>query len=267
MQIEFEHGKLFYNKTGNGGVKNKTLLLFHGVGQDHTIFNSLVRHVQDAYSCYTFDLFFHGQSEWKGPDTPLTKQEWKKSLNRFFEQERIDSFDVLGYSIGGRLALATVEAFPEKTDNLYMIAGEGLRKSFWYSWATHPVFGQRLFRRITKNPSLLITILKVAQSIRIIPATTVALAITQLKSSEKRMQVYGAWILLSKLEVNASVLNATAEQYGVTLHFLFGAIDEIMSPSHAKAIQKQIPRARIDVVNTSHAGLIRNLSNYLKTKV
>lgn len=266
MEIEFEHGNLFCHKTGAGQEKKKALLLFHGVGQDHTVFNSLVHDLNDQYICYAFDLFFHGRSQWSDPHTPMSKEEWKRGLSRFLERENIGRFDVLGYSLGGRLALAATEAFPDKVDNLYMVAGEGVRKNLWYSWATHPLFGQPLFKSTTRNPKILFALLKLGELLKIIPTAMRVLAQSQMRSSEKRNQVYGSWILLSKLNMTTSALKRVADENNINLYFLFGGIDKIMAPREAKVIQKRIPRARIEILNTSHGGLIRNLSDYLKTK-
>jgi pimeloyl-ACP methyl ester carboxylesterase len=265
MGIEFEHGNLFCYKTGSGQERKKALLLFHGVGQDHTVFNSLVHNLTDSFNCYAFDLFFHGRSQWKD-HIPMTKEEWSRGLSRFLERENIDRFDVLGYSLGGRLALATTEAFPDKADNLYMVAGEGVRKNFWYSWATHPLFGQPLFKGITRNPSVLFTLLKIGERLKIIPTSMRILALSQMRSPEKRNQVYGSWILLSKLNMTTSALNRIVDENKINLHFLFGGIDRIMTPREAKVIQKQIPRARVEILSTNHAGLIRNVSDYLNIK-
>lgn len=267
MEIEFERGNLFYHKTGCADEKKKVIILFHGVGQDHTIFNPLLHDLKDQYICYTFDLFFHGRSKYSDPDTPVSKAEWKRALARFVAIENIDRFDVLGYSLGGRAALATTEAFPDKVDNLYMVAGEGLRKNFWYSWATHPFFGKPIFKSVTRNPSSLFTLIKIGEQFKLISAAARVIALSQMKSAEKRKQVYGSWIVFSKLNVAASELKVIADKNKINLFFLFGSIDQIMTPREAETIRKQIPEATVEILNTSHAGLIRKLSHYIKSRI
>jgi len=68
--IQAEGATLVYRKSGSA---KKTLLLFHGFGQDHTAFDAIDT-LNELYTCYSFDLFFHGQSTWANDDNPISKK-------------------------------------------------------------------------------------------------------------------------------------------------------------------------------------------------
>ena len=123
MQIDSNGSLIFYSKTGRG-IKN--LLLFHGYGQDHSIFDEITQSIGEQYTCYCFDIPFHGRTEWNKGEHPLTKTEWESILTRFFETEKIKDFCLLGFSIGARFALATFEAFPDRTREIFFIAPDGI---------------------------------------------------------------------------------------------------------------------------------------------
>src|SRR5690242_12625904 len=90
---------LFYERKGNG---RKTLLLFHGFGQDHATFNPLMEQLKDEYTFYSFDLYFHGKSNWTNGEVPLEKHEWKNIINAFLKENSIEEFALLGFSLGGK---------------------------------------------------------------------------------------------------------------------------------------------------------------------
>ena len=59
MIAEVNGIKLFYEKSGEG----RPLVMVHGNGEDHTIFDEAVRALKDEYCCYCLDSRCHGQSE------------------------------------------------------------------------------------------------------------------------------------------------------------------------------------------------------------
>ena len=50
--------ELYYEKSGEG----RPLLMLHGNGEDHTIFNEAVRELRGDFCCYTVDSRGHGRS-------------------------------------------------------------------------------------------------------------------------------------------------------------------------------------------------------------
>ena len=59
MKIKINNVKLFYDMTGSGSP----VILLHGVGQNHKIFNKLVPQLKDKYTVYTMDNRGNGKSQ------------------------------------------------------------------------------------------------------------------------------------------------------------------------------------------------------------
>src|SRR4030043_232029 len=105
--VHYKGSKLHYIKAGKG---NHPLVFFHGFGQDHTIYVPILQSLAADYEIYVFDLYFHGKSEWAGEERPLEKDEWKATFRLFLDYYPIDSFSIVGFSLGAKFALATLEA-------------------------------------------------------------------------------------------------------------------------------------------------------------
>lgn len=58
MEIEVNDIKLYYQKSGSGDP----LILLHGNGEDHRIFDKLTRKLQSHYTIYAIDSRSHGKS-------------------------------------------------------------------------------------------------------------------------------------------------------------------------------------------------------------
>jgi pimeloyl-ACP methyl ester carboxylesterase len=135
--LNFHNSTLHFTILGNGP---EHLLMFHGFGQDNNSFDSLSKLLSPLYTVYVFDLYFHGQSVWGDDEKALEKKRWKEIIQHFLLENKIENFCVAGYSLGGKFALATLEAFPEKTRAIILLAPDGIKTSFWYSIATYPLF-------------------------------------------------------------------------------------------------------------------------------
>ena len=137
--IHLHRHVLHFVKAGNG---KHPLLVFHGFGQDHTLYVPLLRTLSPQYTLYIIDLFFHGKSEWNADERPLEKEIWKEIINVILQEQHITSFSVLGYSLGGKFALATLEAFPERVEKIFLLAPDGITVGMWMRsisclyWAT-----------------------------------------------------------------------------------------------------------------------------------
>src|SRR5690349_23491442 len=109
--IHYRRNLLHYVKAGNG---KHPLLVFHGFGQDHTLYVPLLKSLSPRYTLYIVDLFFHGKSEWNEGEQPLEKKTWNNIVQVLLHDNNITSFSILAYSLGGKFALATVEGFPQR---------------------------------------------------------------------------------------------------------------------------------------------------------
>ena len=111
-----------YTLLGSGP---RILLAFHGIGQDGaSCFAPSLQSLGSHYTIYAFDLPFHGANG-DAPFEVITKTDWKECIQSFLSQNNVTRFDITGFSIGGRFALATLQAFPQNIDNAFLIAPDG----------------------------------------------------------------------------------------------------------------------------------------------
>src|SRR5436190_11038806 len=117
--LEYKKAQLHYSEFGRG---NKVLICFHGFGQTSVHFHEMEDVFKEEYKIYSFDLFYHGKSFWHDKDTPLSKDFWRELMQKFILEKNIDRFSLLGFSMGGKFVLATLEKFSAKIDKIILIA-------------------------------------------------------------------------------------------------------------------------------------------------
>src|SRR5690606_35857699 len=129
------------------------VLCFHGYGETGKAFSFLEKAAADRYSFIALDLPYHGETEWREGlefttnDLLTIIQLIKKETGR-----ADDHAILLGFSLGGRLALQLYEISPQTVNRIALLAPDGLKVNPWYWFATQTILGNRLFALTMQKP-------------------------------------------------------------------------------------------------------------------
>ena len=104
--------ELFYEEMGSG----EPLILLHGNGEDHTIFDNVAKHFAKQYHVIAIDTRGHGKSPLG--DEPFSLYQFAEDLNEFMNEQKIEKANILGFSDGGNVALIFASEYPEKVIKL-----------------------------------------------------------------------------------------------------------------------------------------------------
>lgn len=252
---------LFYTKLGNG---KKNLLLFHGFGQDHSVFSTLAQSLSETYTCYLFDLYFHGKSSWPDHEHALEKSEWKDRVGAVIHENGLSSFSVLGYSLGAKFAMATLESFPDLTREIFLVAPDGIKTSFWYSLATYPVMFRKLFKSMIDHPVRFQALAKTLNGIGLLDNGIRRFAERQMDTKEKRDRVYHTWVVFRHFKFDLMELARIINQHKIPVSILVGRYDKVIRPESMERLTHLLDRHRLTLFDTGHNKLLgKELVEYL----
>jgi pimeloyl-ACP methyl ester carboxylesterase len=257
--INYEDSRLHYAKAGSGATP---LLLFHGFGQNHQVFERWVPALGKEYSLYAFDLYFHGKSTWPGR-VALEKNDWKEIIQLFLKQEKIERFAVLGFSLGGKFAMTTAEAFPEKIIKLYLLAPDGIKTSIWYSLATYPIAVRYLFRSMILKPGRLHALAKVFRSLGIVDKGILRFAESQMDTEEKRRRVYYSWVYFRHLKFNLRQLANLLNTHQIPVIMIAGKYDKVIEAKNMNLLLRYVNNHRFEIIEAGHNDLIKNAIKFI----
>lgn len=254
--IDSSTTRLHYHRLGHGPT---ILLAFHGVGQNGAgCFESFREHLGNYYTIYAFDLFFHGQSKGiRGSDEfriddVVTKELWHQLLTAFLSENQITRFDVTGFSIGGRFALATLEAFPERIDNAFLLAPDGISEHPIYRLATGTAFTRRIFSSVMNNANLIVKVAELLQKTRLLPAGLVRFTQYMLATPERRQTLLRSWILFRQLQFNIPALYQKSLADNISVFLLIGKSDQVLRRSQVKKLSDLLPPSQFILLSCSH---------------
>lgn len=125
-----KNGAIHYWISEFAAPNSPALISLPGLTTDHRLFDKQIEHFADGLSwrCVVWDAPSHGLSR----PFPLT---WSldglaRMLNNILEQEDIERPVLVGQSLGGYIAQAYMELFPEKTKGFISIDSAPLRREY-----------------------------------------------------------------------------------------------------------------------------------------
>lgn len=109
---------------GNG----TPLLLLHGFTGDITTWNNVVQHLKGTYKVISIDIIGHGNTDSPNDIDKYDIERVAHDLMLIMDKMSIEKAHMLGYSMGGRLALSFAIIFPKKVISLILeSASPGLK--------------------------------------------------------------------------------------------------------------------------------------------
>jgi pimeloyl-ACP methyl ester carboxylesterase len=97
---------LYYQIQGSGSP----IVLVHGLGMDHSMWDLQVEAFSGGYQVITYDLRGHGQSD--SPDLPYSIDLFAEDLDQFLHFLGLRKAAILGLSLGGRILIRFALKYP-----------------------------------------------------------------------------------------------------------------------------------------------------------
>jgi pimeloyl-ACP methyl ester carboxylesterase len=241
------------------GTGPEPLIAFHGVGQDGSVFRGWAERLGHRFTIYAFDLPFHGQSV--GP-VRVERPAWRDFLIRFLAEHRIGRVSVVGYSLGCRLALATLETLPDRLNAVYLLAPESLGEHPLFRLATGTAPGRWLFRRVVSRSTSFERLAHLLERRKWIHPSLTRQARWHVGTPVQQQRVLGSWLALRTLRYSTDWLGRWLQTHPVPTTLFVGTQDRVFSPQKALPLRG---RAYLEIIELpcSHGQLLRDAASWL----
>jgi pimeloyl-ACP methyl ester carboxylesterase len=220
------------------------ILLLHGVGGSHTIWNEVIPGLAKEFLVLAPDLRGHGRSP-APPGSQFTFAEMMGDVLRVLDERGVVAAHVVGVSGGALLALRLTLERPDRVRSLTMISGaaytDSHTKAVAQRWAeTYASEGpDRFALRLLKDlyyPDWVEANLDFADEVR----------------AQVRHQDYGPAVKWAISMASFDERNRIATVQRPTL-IIQGMNDAVVDPSHARILRQSIPGAQIRILaDTGH---------------
>lgn len=116
MKLKVRHVTYHVEKQGKGPV----LILLHGFTGSSKTWEPFLREWASSFTTVTIDFLGHGLSDIPPDYRRYTMEQTVSDLFQIMEQLEIEKAHLLGYSMGGRVAIALASSHPDKIERLIL---------------------------------------------------------------------------------------------------------------------------------------------------
>lgn len=115
MKLTYKHIELHY---ATYGTATKTIVLLHGFLENQTMWDYFVQEYSKTYRVITIDMLGHGQTPCLG--YVHTMEDQADAVHAVLQHLQVDKAIIMGHSMGGYIALAFAELYPELVTGLVL---------------------------------------------------------------------------------------------------------------------------------------------------
>ena len=250
----YRRSNINYYRFGSGP---SIAICFHGYGEEGSLFSFFEKYAGEFYTFYSIDLPFHGKTEWN-EGLMFTSNDLRQIVRGIIEANQINSganerLTLMGFSLGGRIALALYQEQPKTIEKILLLAPDGLKVNFWYWLSTQTLIGNQLFSFSMKNPGWFFGFLKAANKLKLVNASIFKFVNYYIGNKEARLHLYQRWMCLRRLKPDPVRIRNYIRQYETKTRLIYGRYDRIILPVRGEKFREGIEDfCTINVIDSGH---------------
>ncbi|HEY4337944.1 MAG TPA: alpha/beta fold hydrolase [Puia sp.] len=253
MFVVFRSSRFHYSCWGTG---SRILFAFHGYGESAESFAFLAEALGRDFTIVAMDMPFHGETEWKEGELFFDPRDLPALLEDIAAglPGRQKGWWLLGYSMGGRIALQLLEQAAPRIERLVLLAPDGLVVNPWYWLATRTVAGNRLFRWTMKRPRWLFFLLRTGNRLGLVNPSLFKFAAHYINDEVVRRALYTRWTVMRGFRPRLGRIAGIIRERQIPVVLLYGSYDRIIRSKRGERFQRRIgPSGRLTLLSAGHA--------------
>lgn len=249
--IHYRSSRIHYSYGGSG---DRLLLCLHGYGETEESFHFLERYLPAGYLLVAVDLPFHGATVWNEGLT-FTTGDLLAITEAIAQQHQClpGRMTLMGFSMGGRMALSLLEQVPERVNKLVLLAPDGLKVNIWYRFATRSLVGKQLFRFTMWHPQWFLRFLQAGNKLGLINQSVFKFTNHYIHDRQVREDLYNRWTCMRLFRPHLPTIKKQIVQYGIAVRLLYGKYDRIIRYERGEKFRTGIESlCTLQVIPTGH---------------
>lgn len=252
--IPFKQSSFAVQVWGHGP---QMVLCLHGYGETAAHF-AFLQQLGAGYTIAAIDLPYHNNTVWQEKDklAPAGLLTVIDQLQRQLLKTHTTlnpKIILLGYSLGGRVALSLYEQAPQLFGKLVLLAPDGLKVNRWYWLATQTFVGNRLFKFTMQHPGWFFGMLRLLNKLGMVNTSIFKFVNFYIGDARVRELLYKRWTVLSRFRPGLPRIQSLIKTNHTPVRLVYGKYDKIIVPVVGERFIKEIPeQGSMTVLPTGH---------------
>ncbi|MBP8822079.1 MAG: alpha/beta hydrolase [Flavobacteriales bacterium] len=238
------------HRFGHGPVH---LLAFHGFGRTGHDFALLSAPLKELCTIHAFDLPFHGGSPPLAQDEPVHPEAWAAFFVAYARQINARQVGLLGYSLGGRLALCLLERQPTLVDQAFLAAPDGLISRPWYRGLAHHRPGRWLYHHFINHPGATHATISTLHRLGLVDSRMHRFIMDRTATPQARALLHQVWTGFRLIEPRLDRVGRNLREQDIPVHLLLGLHDRVIKPAMGGRLRHAAPdQVHLHLLPTGH---------------
>ena len=178
-----------------------------------------------------------------------------------------DDLDLIGYSIGGRIALSVFTAAPANWARVVLLAPDGLKKAAFYDVTVHTLLGKWLWQGLDRHAPRINASLERLQRWGLVPKHLIQFALFHTSTAAMRDMVWHGWRAHRRCWPSTrAVARALKSAPTAKVDLCFGSKDLVIPEGNNRRLRRRtmgLPNVRFHRVLSGHGMLREEVLNQL----
>ncbi len=249
--LQYKDCVISYYQYGKGV---EVLFCFHGYGQQGRVFAPLAEAIEDRFTLYCIDLPIHGSTFW--PSERLCTPSDINQIILLLLPKGVLKWSLLGYSLGGRIALSLLNEQASAINQMVLIAPDGISIQFWQYVATQFNWGRALFRYTMNHPTWFFGLLFLVGKLGIFDNRLIKFAKFHIHTDEKRQYLLRRWLKLRSCTIGVRKAQQLINEHLIITKLVLGKYDRVITVKAGERFAENQPQIKAYQLPTGHLLLI-----------
>jgi pimeloyl-ACP methyl ester carboxylesterase len=220
----FNNASIAYYCFGSGP---KILFCFHGFGESGEHFAFLAPALKNEFTVFCLDMPHHGKTNWQDGVEGFAVTELWRMMQTLLPNEH-SRFSLLGYSMGGRVAMQLLQTIPNRIEQLVLIAPDGLIMNFWYWLGTQTWGGNRILKYTMQKPGWFLRVLQLGRRLNIVNSSILRFVDAFLQEENVRLRLYRIWTTMRQFKPAIPLVKRAIAEHQIAVSVFAGQHDKII---------------------------------------
>lgn len=258
--LKYGDAEVHFVRFGEGA---RLLIALHGFADEGgAIFLKLEESLKKRYTVYCIDLPFHGMTKWDKEE--FDRKDVSAIFKTILQKEKKERFELMGFSLGGRIVQKMLAKWMSQVDKIYLIAPDGLKDNGLLQYRLMPRWLKSFLKWLLRKPGWFINMAKQFHRWGLISRFSHNFVCFHFQTKEKRERLFFIWYSLEHFIIDTNEVKSLLKKHPIPVDMYFGNRDEIIPVSTSASLREGMPNVRIFELEEGHLLVNKKLDEWLK---
>lgn len=246
--LHWQGQAIHYRKFGRG---NRLLIIIPGYGDRAKSYDLLIPVLSSVYTTFVLDLPFHGKTDWS--KQIFSPSDFTEIIKKIATENNFDQYSLMGHSFGGQVILTILPYLIDQTEQLILLAPQGLGAPRKLSALAMPSIVNRLGIRIMeKYPGMIKKLSQLFCRLGLNPKSSNDFIQLNMATKKRQMRLINFWRSLDQFKVNRESVKQLINEQQLPVQLFFGQRDKVIPLEGGQWLDERSKSTNLHVLPLGH---------------